>query len=155
MNEANKRQSSSGYEVENLRRSVTDLTRRNADLTNMNADLNNRNSDLKNANAELAHRNTDLLGQVEQRRNDQSKQELQDRIDVYEAQVCMSSKLLRVHAVVIHIVHVHVHVHVGIHSICLWGLGLLSLLRFGVEERKQQSIVCGKGSGVGEFQLKN
>ena len=39
----------------------------------------------------------------------------------------MCSKLLRVHAVVIHIVPVHV----GIHSIRLWGLGLLSLLRFG------------------------
>ena len=91
MDEANKRQSSSGYEVENLRRSVADLTRRNADLMNMNADLNNRNSDLKNANAKLAHRNTDLLGQVEQSRNDQGKQELQDRIGVYEAQVCAQS----------------------------------------------------------------
>ena len=77
MDEANKRQSSAAYEVENLRRSV--------------ADLNNRNSDLKNANADLAHRNTDLLGQVEQSRNDQSKQELQDRIGAYEAQVCAQS----------------------------------------------------------------
>ena len=91
MNEANKRQSSAAYEVENLRKSVADLTRRNADLLNMNADLNNRNSDLKNANADLAHRNADLLEQVEQRRNDQSKQELQDRLGAYEAQVCAQS----------------------------------------------------------------
>ena len=32
--------------------------------------------------------------------------------------------------------------------ILFMGLVLLSLLRFGVEERKQQSIVGGKGSGV-------
>ena len=66
---------------------------------NMNADLNNRNSDLKNANADLAHRNADLLEQVEQRRNDQSKQELQDRLGVYEAQVCEVAFTVHVHSI--------------------------------------------------------